>query len=292
MNPDGTTNPMDHAEAHEWIADLAIEPGRLAALRSEPAAADVRLLEHVAVCETCRADLASWADVQGLLADALARDVTASGSADAASIEPIPVPAGLRDRVLSASRPRATPVGDHPTRLAGWRLSSLRPGGWPARAGLALAAAIVVLVGVGTIRDQQGRLDTAHAEQRALAGVMAALDRVLTSPSHDVAVLQRADGGAGGTVSWSGRDIVVLTTALQPPATGQVYRCWLEQGGQRTPIGRMDFAAGTAYWSGSLDEWAKVSITAGSRLGVSLESTSDGSTSPTGSPVLLASLGS
>jgi hypothetical protein len=282
-------NPMDHAEAHEWIADLAIEPAWLAALRSRPSDDDTRLLAHVSGCDTCRADLEAWTDVQHLLADALAPDGNEAMGATATSpMEPIRVPADLRDRVLNVGR-AGTRAGTGPTPIAVGRPRAVRAPRWAARAALAVAAALVVLVGAGTIRDQQSRLDAARAEAQSLAGVMGALDRLLTTPDHAVAALLRTDGTAGGSVSWSGQDIVVLTTALQAPAAGQVYRCWIEQGGQRTPIGLMEFAAGTAYWSGSLDQWATVSLGSGSRIGVSLEPSASGVSGPA---VLLASLGS
>ncbi len=51
---------MDHAEAHERIADLALEPRRLVELETDPTPEDRALLAHVATCATCRADLDAW----------------------------------------------------------------------------------------------------------------------------------------------------------------------------------------------------------------------------------------
>jgi hypothetical protein len=290
--------PMDHAEAHERIADLAIEPGRLAQLRSpSPSAQDERLLAHVAGCQTCQAELEAWAEVHGLLAASLAgagdrRGEASSVSAESIRTEPIRLPEELRRRVLGIPRAeeRSARLASVPTRPGA--AASIGRRGRFARALLATAAAIVVLVGAGVIRDQATRLETARAEQQELSELTAALDRLLSSPKHAIAALERPDGSAGGSVSWSGQDIVVLTTALQPPSAGQTYRCWLREGETRTSIGRMHFVGGVAYWSGSLDEWATVSITSGSELGVSLEPDATGSTAPTGPPVLLAQLGS
>jgi hypothetical protein len=49
--------PLDHAEAHERLADLALEPGALD--RLGPAATDA-LGAHVVTCETCRRDVEAW----------------------------------------------------------------------------------------------------------------------------------------------------------------------------------------------------------------------------------------
>jgi hypothetical protein len=51
----------------------------------------------------------------------------------------------------------------------------------------------------------------------------------------------------------------------------------------------MEFAGSTAYWVGSLDDWASISLEPGTRFIVSLEST-DGSSTRTGSVVLEADL--
>jgi hypothetical protein len=289
---------MDHAEAHERIADLAIEPGRLAALRSSPSRDDTELLAHVASCRTCQAELDAWSGVQELVAGSLARGDGPASRAAAVHIEPIRVPDDLRARVLAIPRTDRTATDSARPSAAGAirarRLPIPRIGlpGRPLQAMLGLAAVVVLVVGASILRDQANRLEAAQNEQRALSGVMAALDRLLTSPNHEVAVLRASNGAAAGSVSWSGHDIVVLTTALQPPPAGQVYRCWLREGDRRTPIGRMDFADGTAYWSGSLDDWATVSITSSSELGVSLEPREPAPGSSGGPAVLLADLGS
>ena len=278
---------MDHAEAHERIADLAIEPGRLAALEGSNAPDDEALLSHIADCADCTAEIAGWRETHQALSGALRRS-SAAGGADPdgrASVEPIRAPAGLRDGVLAAARgDREAAVAVHvsaPTaRIARrWRWGS---------ALLGLAAVLAVVVAGGAYRAQSDRLGAAQAEEAALGTVTAALDRVLASDGHKVVPLQRADGSAAGSISWSRQDIVVLTSALEPPAAGQEYRCWLENDGQRTPIGQMEYVGDVAFWAASLDEWANVAIGPGTRFGVSLEAVGGG-----GSPAILeAALGS
>ncbi|MBI2780999.1 MAG: anti-sigma factor [Chloroflexi bacterium] len=251
---------MDHAAAHERIEDLVLEPARLAALAGSTDPADVALREHVAGCAVCGADLEGWQGLQRRLAVAL------PGSVDAATavVEPIGVPPSLRAAVVAAVRdadraPASTSIVQARRRppIVGW---------------LAVAAAIVVLAGsVAITIDQIGQRGAAEARAAGLSNAIAAVDRVLVAPEHRVVGLKDGAGAAGGTISWSGQDLVVLTTALEPPPTGQRYLCWLVEGdGSASLIGQMYFAGRTAYWVGSLDEWATFRIGPNTRFVVTL----------------------
>jgi len=261
---------MDHGAAHERIEDLLLDPKRLAALDASTTADDVALREHLAGCPACRADLEAWARIHSALTDALPGNIAEA----AAAVEPLEPPPSLRARVLSAVRAEAptesaslAPIPMAEVRSRRWAWS-----GQPQTAWLGLAAALVVLVvGAGVLVDQSSRLTTARDDTRSLAQAMAAVDRVLAEPQHRVAVLKTADGGAAGTVSWTRHDLVVLTTALPAPKPGEVYRCWLSNNGEGWAIGKMDFAANTAYWVGSLDEWASFEIEPATLFRVSLE---------------------
>lgn len=270
-------NSMDHAAAHERIEDLLPEPARLASLTTSTNPADVALRDHVASCATCRTDLESWQELQHRLAVAL------PGSAEAAAaVDPIEVPPSMRAAVItavrdsarapsqaSASAPpsasivRAVP-GDHLDR------ASRRPRrafvGW-----LAIAASVVVLAGsIGITFDQIGQRATAEAQAAGLSSAIAAVDRVLVAPEHWIVGLKDSTGAGGGSISWSSQDLVVLTTALEPPPDGQRYTCWLVDDSNATKIGTMYFAGRTAYWVGSLDEWATFKIRPGTRFVVTL----------------------
>lgn len=266
---------MDHAAAHERIEDLVLEPTRLAALPASTDPADIALREHVAGCAVCGADLESWRGLQRRLAVALPGSVEAA----AAVVEPIELPPSLRAAVITAVRdadrtPAPTSiVHGRPRRaLAGW---------------LAVAAAIVVLAGsVAITIDQIAQRGAAEAQAAGLSNAIAALDRVLVAPEHWVVGLKDTAGAAGGSISWSSQDLVVLTTALEPPPSGQRYLCWLVEGDKgASKIGQMYFAGRTAYWVGSLDQWATFRIGPNTRFEVTLQ---DATTTRMSGPIYLS----
>jgi Anti-sigma-K factor rskA len=261
-------SPIDHAAAHERIEDLLLEPARLRSLTTSTAPEDVALREHVAGCATCRADLESWTRLQRRLGESL----PASSDEARAATQPIEAPPSMRAAVVQAARTsggadRRTPAPTMVLPAAGSRRRR------PVVAWLAVAASIVVLAGAGLLAvDQARQRDAAESDARALASVVAAVDRVLVAPRHWVVPLRTEAGGAGGSISWSSQDLVVLTTVLQPPPAGQRYRCWLVEGdADATAIGTMFFAGRTAYWVGSLDEWATIRIGPNTRFAVTLE---------------------
>ena len=304
-------SPLGHAEAHERLADLALEPGALDALGapgSDPLAA------HLVTCPTCRADVDAWRRTQARLAEARGPIEDRVNLAELAADEPISLPAGLRDAVLGSIRRQpggmasAPPPGETATAVAGpivddsesrpptnlsvgspsivapsrLRLGMRRPS---LSGALALVAVLAVaVVGGATLIDQATRLDHARQETAALEAVTATVDRILRDPSHWVVDLRGVDGQVEGSLSWSNRDIVVLTTALESPSADRVYRCWIERDGTRSKVGEMWFAGGTAFWTGSLDEWATTSFEAGGTFGVSLEPV----VGPAGNPAVLA----
>lgn len=283
---------MDHAAAHERIEDLLVEPTRLAALPRSTDAADVALRAHVAGCSVCRADLEAWQQLQGQLSAAL----PASPEAAAAAVEPVGLPPSLRAAVVAAAReePRVADRHAVPAARASASGTVAIAGARPRRAlagWLALAASIVLVVGLGAVAfDQVSQRTTAEANSRALSSALAAVDRVLSAPDHWVVPLKDSAGTSAGSISWSSQDLVVLTTALAAPPAGQRYRCWLIDGDTSTAIGSMYFAGRTAYWVGSLDEWATFRIGATTRFAVTLQATD--ATSFAGPVYLSADLGS
>ena len=278
---------MDHGSAHERIEDLLLDPARLGGLAASTAPEDIALREHLDGCAACRADSESWARLQAAVADALA----AGGPAGAAAaVEPIELPASLRARVLSAVR------SDTEAALAPVAMAAQPRRRWLPRqrgAWLGLAAALVVLaVSAGLLVDQAGRLAAARAEAGSLAEAMAAVDRVLSEPRHKVVSLTAPDGAAGGSISWTRHDLVVLSAALQPPKPGEVYRCWLNSDGSGWAVGWMEFAGSTSYWVGSLDEWASFEIGPTTMFRVSREPPGADPKTRSGPIVLEAALGS
>ena len=271
--------PIDHAAAHERIEDLLLDPRRLAHLETSTEPSDVALREHVAGCVACRADLDAWRDLQRSIADSLPADERAANAA----VIPVELPPSLRAATIDAIRrpqPGLVSAG------SGWTRNRPRLVAW-----LSIAASIVVLAGAGLFTvDQVNQRAAAEADARALTGALAAVDRVLGEPYHRAVALTTSAGVAAGSISWSSHDLVVLTTALVAPATGQRYRCWLEDGGSSVPIGWMEFAGQTAYWVGSLDKWATFQISPSTRFVVTLEPL--GGTVKTGADILSAALGS
>ena len=192
--------PMDHAEAHERIADLALEPSRLAGLTTSTAAEDAALREHVRACPECQAELREWDDFQSSLGDALADNRREQ-------LEPIAPPADLRRRVLAAAHddPRPATVPDN--------VVVLRRRGLPlSRTGLLALAAVFAFVAVGlgvlVVRDQSSRLDATALEHRWLSDTVAAINRILVAPDHHVITLATAEGAP--PARWPGRAMTWL----------------------------------------------------------------------------------
>jgi len=278
--------PLGHAEAHERLADLALEPGALD--RLGPPMTDA-LGAHVGTCETCRRDVEAWRRTHARLLEARGPGEDRVDMAQLAGDEPIVAPPELRGAVLAAAR--RTPLAGRSPGVATGRIvapaevvapvpvvsraSAMRLSGrerTPIGRLLPLVAVLAIaIVGAGFVVNQAGRLDRAGQEVARLEAVTASLNRVLRDPDHQVVDLRGADGSASGSLSWSSHDLVVLTTALEPPPPDRVYRCWIERDGKRSPVGQMWFAGGSAFWNGTLDEWATTSFEAGGTFGVSLE---------------------
>jgi hypothetical protein len=274
---------LDHAAAHEYLADLALEPGRLAGLGTSPDASDEALRQHLGGCPSCQADFEEWGRVQQALADALVDADEASPSAA--------LPPALRDGLLaSIQRPAAPGVPGAPRR-SGTDFAA-RPA---QRLALAAAAAIVLLAmsaGVVVIRDQNARLEAASAQNAALVELADVLGRVLTAADQKAVVLLTADGRSGGQLAWTRREVVVLSRALSEPGAGHYYRCWVIRDGEATSIGRLYFAGGWAFWAGSTDDWATIDFRPGGAFVVSLEQAGPAAERPAGPIVLHADLGS
>ena len=276
---------LSHAEARERLADLAAEPAGFDGLADRDAA----LAAHLAACDACSSEVDSWARTRHRLATALGADPEAVALADLGGHPVTAAPLGLRDAVLAAIRAEG-PAG--PSASSAARIGRVRlPLGARLRRPAAAVIAILV-VGSGILALQVDRLGRAEREAAALSNVATAMERVLRDPDYRVADLRSADGAIGGSVSWSRHDLVVLAPALREPADGGVYWCWIERHGERSTVGRMWFAGGIAYWTGSLGDWATTSFDAGGTFGVSLGSGSgSGSGSGAGPAVLAAELG-
>jgi anti-sigma-K factor RskA len=276
--------PMDHAEAHERIADLALEPDRLAGLAGSPAGEDAALREHVRTCARCQAELDDWRSFQTSLSTALDGNTREQ-------LEPIVPPADLRRRVLESAHAQPRPAqSDVKVVALRGRRSRISSNGW-----LALAAVFaLVAVGLGLLyaRDQSSRLAQAQLEHQWLTDTVAAMSRILGSPDRHVVSLATTEGTPAGTLAWSRHDLVVLSRGLPEPASGQVYRCWLNYEGEDTPMGWMWFVDGNAFWTSSTNDWASIDLNPEKQFLVTLESTENRGDTHLGPIVLSATLGS
>jgi hypothetical protein len=287
---------MDHAAAHERIVDLALEADGLARLETSGAPEDRALLDHVRTCATCRPDVAASRRLSDNLRQALDGAREAGGGQPEAAVQPIAAPDSLRSAILDAARrEQAAPEasqGIRPAALArGWTLFGSRAWSPPRWAvGLAAALAIAIIGGLGGMQLQRSAQGPGS---ESVAEVVASLDHVLAADDHRIVQLRAADGTVAGAVAWSRRDFAVLASSLSTPPAGHVYRCWLQWSGRSASIGVMEFAGDTAYWTGSVGEWAAVAFDPATRFVVTLEPATSGAepTAPSTPVVLQADLG-
>jgi hypothetical protein len=280
---------VEHAEAHEWLSDLALEPRRLEALAHDPSPETSEIRRHLASCEECAADVAEWRRTWAEIGAALDTDVAEHlvgepggwlGDADEPATDAVlRPPAELRDRILAAATAKpALEVAPWPPR------QRHRPR--IARSWLITAAAVLVAAVAGTNSYlRTAELDRLHVENAALAVATSTLDHVLAADRYWTVTLRTADGQPGGTLAWSSTDVVVLTSALPAPAPGQGYRCWLERDGSRRPMGWMSFSRSTGFWTASMTDYGTGALLPGGRFGISLTPASGA-----GTPILVGEL--
>ena len=282
---------MEHAEAHELLADLALEPAKLRSLHADTATPADRpdvdpalgeLRRHIAACERCLADVDGWLRTWSAVGDARPSDTEADEWDAKHALVP---PDRLRARTLAAIR--TSGPRHRPAMLAADAARGLgRLLGARAVRGLLAAAAVLALVFAGAVAIQsRADLQRAQSQQSELAATTAALERILAGPSHHVLALHAADGSTGGTLAWSDKEFVVLTSSLSAPATGQEYRCWVQVNGTRTPLGPLSFSDRVASWSGSMAGW-EWDFVPGAQFGVSLH----GGDGISASPVLVGTI--
>lgn len=311
---------LSHADAHERLADVALEPRLLERLAGLAGAASPEagqqpedpLTAHLRACAPCRRDLAAWLQTHRAVVDALGAAGDEIRLAELIDEAPIVAPESLRAAVqriplgnatsepVRVGEPAGEPAGELVAQLVGQVAGEPAPASLGRRpngrlgglsggrlAQLVAVLATVVLVS-GLLVDRVVTIDHARTQTAELEAMTATLDRVIRDPAHRVVDLRGADGAAGGSVSWTSRDLVVLTTALAEPPGALTYRCWIEAGGRRSPIGVMFFVGGTGYWTGSADAWAATSFGYGATFGISLEPAAGGTG---GAAVLSADLG-
>ncbi len=263
---------MDHDDILERLELAALEPGGLDRLMAGDAADAAATVAHLAGCAACTDELQRLSRAAPLLRDVVRttpppdlrartlEHVRAYGRARGA-----PVAIGLD---ASGPAPAVTPT-DRPTlarRLLPWVAT--------------LAAAVVLSVGISTVVGR-GADERLAAQARAIDGLGAVTTATLAITAQPdaqrVSLAAPAGDPTTGTLLFSPSTtrLVVVADGLRQPVGGQEYRCWMEVGGQRTPVGRMFFAGELAFWVG--DTPAVSEAAAGTRFGVSLVAVDGGS---------------
>jgi hypothetical protein len=259
---------MQHAEAHERLADLALEPRAFLAFERDRTPEAEELRAHVASCATCSADAEAWRGTHIAVLEVLGY-APVQGSVAPFDDQPIALPPGLRAAVARIARQEAVSgVGgpEAPLPLVRRGAATSRGRWW-----LGLAAALVIaLVGAGSVIDHAHQADVARAESVELARLVRSTEQILADPGHTSITLASASGTASGLVAWSDTDSVVIATGLNPPDAGLAYRCWVEKSGTRTAVGEMSFQQGIGYWWQHPSEQGGPSLWSGGRLIVTL----------------------
>jgi anti-sigma-K factor RskA len=209
--------------------------------------------EHLASCAACQAEVTSLREATTLLG----------------ATQEVAPPAGLRDRMLAdiaTVRPLPPHQPSHESNQQQHR---------PVRrwlAGLAVAAAVLGIAGVGTVVWEQ---------QHPSTGQLSVADRVLQAADAK-RVSVTLPGGTTASVIRSvseGRAVLVAHDLAAAP-DGHVYELWLQ-----TPAGRM-VPAGLVDRGGSRPVVLRGDATTATAAGITIEP-DGGSDSPTTEPIAL-----
>lgn len=276
---------MEHDDIRAALELAAVEPGGLDRLAAGDTGEAAALAGHLAGCTACMDELTRLRR-----ADMLIRPVLATTA-----------PPELRARTLAYVRARGRERGA-PAEAAPMRASpdvppdvapapripaaAPRPGrraAWPA----AVAAALVIGLAGGFLLAGGRAAPVAGDAAVAFAEVSRESAALLAAPDATQVVLADAAGVARGSVivaPTAGR-MVAVAVDLPDPVAGREYRCWVEVGGSRTPLGTMWLTGSVAWWSGPAA--LPPNLGPGARFGVSLVTVGSGGP---GEPVLTGGL--
>lgn len=279
---------MEHTEARELLELAAVEPDGLDRLAAGDTPEASALAGHLAGCPECSAELERLRRASVVIRDAVRttappelRDrtlafVAAVGrdrSAPPLATATAPV-AGPGGGALVAA-PAAGPIDLDAARTQ--RAGGIgRLGLWAASiaAGVVLAVVATQLLVIG---PQNQQIAEQGQEVASLAKAATWSLAIQGRPDAERVALASTGGDAdlAGTLVYSPetRRLVVLAQGLEQPPPGMEYRCWMESGGTRTPIGKMFFASDIAYWVGEVPHID--ALGADASFGVSLAPTSD-----------------
>jgi hypothetical protein len=245
--------------------DLHILTGAYALNAVDGAERD-RFEHHMRRCRPCGNEVRGLAETATTLAMAVA----------------MPPPAGLKQRVMNAVAVtrQVPPAVDHrrlPRRLRhGGALSS----SWlPRLATAAAAVSLVAAVTFGILQiSTQHKLDSARAQNQAIAAVIAAPDaRIVTQATS-------AGGTASVVVSRAEAKIVFTSAGLPALPASEVYELWLIGPPRIRPAGLLP-----APSAGKTAPVLASGLAAGDKVGLTVEP-AGGTRMPTTTPILLMTL--
>jgi hypothetical protein len=266
---------MDHDATREQMELAALEPAGIERLMAGDTPTAQAVAAHLTGCPACTGELARLERASKLIG---------------AAVRETP-PADLRERTLATvralGRTRGVPAlaGAAPGGLASEVAVPMPiPAAGPMRSPrgrrvavgwiAAIAAAVVLSVATTSLvvgwrvdRSLAAQTETIGALQEVTTGTL----RVTSEPDARHVVLTAASNpNLNGTLvfSPSTSELVVVTTGLTLPPSGQEYRCWVERAGERERVGKMFFSGDLAYWIGPVS--AVSGLSGGARFGVSL----------------------
>ncbi len=220
-----------------------------------------RFERHLRGCTACPDEIRRYSEVATALAMAVAA-------------EP---PAGLRDRVLAATAvTRQLP----PEVAAPRRRPSLPRSSWVPRLATGFAVAgVAAAVTLAVVQvSTQDRLNTAQAENQAIATVLAAPDAKLTSATATVG------GTATVVLSYAEQKIVFTSSGLPALPSSEVYELWLIGRVHVRPAGLLSEAG-----DGKTSPVLASGLQTDDKVGVTVEP-AGGTSSPTTTPILAMTL--
>ena len=167
--------------------------------------------QHLAQCAACQAEVAGLREVAAMLPETTY----------------VAPPPALRDRVL-ADITKVRPLPPLSVDIQSARRRRRFP------VGLAAAAAVMAILGVGAVVTQPWEDDNTSQQQ------LTAAERVLQAPDAERVSLQLDGAEATVVRSRSEGRAVIVTNDMPAPPDGKVYELWLQQPeGNMVPAGLM-----------------------------------------------------
>jgi hypothetical protein len=249
----------EHEEIRELMELAAVEPDGLDRLEAGDTPGSAVVVGHLVGCSDCLDEMARLRRAETLLRPMLASEpdpalrertlalVRAVGVARDGIAAPPPALSG-RPAPVQPPAPAGDLLAPADDRRAGRRRRTV---GVPAWAATLAAALVIGLLGGALVAGNRAPADggAAGVALQAVAGETTTL--MAADDVREVVLMDAAGTPAGSVVlSASAGRMLVTATALDEPTNGDEYRCWVQVGDTRTPIGTMRWAAGVAWWTG------------------------------------------